>query len=66
MNGKPTVISTFAGTGGSSLGYKLAGFNELLAIDFESHAVECFKANFPEVTCWQRDIKTVQYQEILN
>lgn len=65
MNGNPTVISTFAGTGGSSLGYKLAGFKELLAIDFESHAVECFRANFPEVTCWQRDIKTVTTQEIL-
>ena len=66
MNGKEyTVISTFCGTGGSSLGYKLAGFKELLAIDFESHAIECFKANFPEVTCWQRDIKTVTTQEIL-
>jgi len=27
-----TVISTFAGCGGSSLGYKLAGFHELLGI----------------------------------
>lgn len=63
---KPTVISTFAGTGGSSLGYKWAGFKELLAIDFDEHAHECFKANFPEVPAWHRDIRTVTAKEILD
>lgn len=29
----PTVISTFAGAGGSSLGYSMAGFRELLAVE---------------------------------
>uniref|UniRef100_A0A6M3JKV9 DNA (cytosine-5-)-methyltransferase n=1 Tax=viral metagenome TaxID=1070528 RepID=A0A6M3JKV9_9ZZZZ len=61
-----TVISTFAGTGGSSLGYKWAGFKELLAIDFDSHAVECFRLNFPDVIIWHRDIKTVSVQEIFD
>ena len=42
MNGKPTVISTFAGCGGSSLGYKWAGFEELLAIEWDDNAVETF------------------------
>lgn len=62
---EPTVISTFAGTGGSSLGYKWAGYKELLAIDWEQHAVECFKANFPEVPIWHKDITKVASQEIL-
>jgi len=66
MSGKYTVISTFAGTGGSSLGYKWAGFKELLAIDFDPHAVECFRLNFPEVTMWHRDIKSVSAQEIFD
>jgi len=66
MNGKPTVISTFCGTGGSSLGYKWAGYKELLAIDFETHAVECFKANFPEVPVWHRSVVDVTGEEILN
>lgn len=66
MSGKPTVISTFAGTGGSSLGYKWAGFHELLAIDWEEHAVECFKANFPEVPVWHKDITKVTSTEILD
>jgi len=59
-----TVISTFAGCGGSSLGYHWAGFEELLAIDFEKNAVKTFKLNF-DVPIWQRDIKTVTAQEIL-
>ena len=36
----PTVISTFAGCGGSSLGYKLAGFRELLAVEWDDNAVK--------------------------
>lgn len=66
INGKPTVISTFAGTGGSSLGYKWAGYKELLAIDFDAHSVECFKANFPEVPCWKRSVVDVTGKEILD
>ena len=66
MSGNPTVISLFAGTGGSSLGYKWAGYKELLAIDFDSHAVECFQLNFPEVPIWKRDITEVSGQEILD
>ena len=52
-----TVISLFAGCGGSSLGYKWAGYTELLAVDFEKNAVETFKLNFPEIPIWERDIK---------
>ncbi|MDQ3099538.1 MAG: DNA cytosine methyltransferase [bacterium] len=62
---KYTVVSTFAGCGGSSLGYKLAEFHELLAIDFDENAVETFRLNFPEVPVWLRDITTVSAQEIL-
>jgi DNA (cytosine-5)-methyltransferase 1 len=51
MVNESTVISTFAGCGGSSLGYKWAGFKELIAIDWDDNAVEIFKLNFPEVPC---------------
>lgn len=66
MNGNPTVISTFAGCGGSSLGYKLAGFKELLAIDFDDNSVKTFKLNFPEVPIWQKDITQIKAKEILD
>ncbi len=60
------VISTFCGTGGSSLGYKWAGFEELLAIDNDSHAVKCFKLNFADVPCWHKSVIDVTGQEILD
>lgn len=60
-----TVISTFAGCGGSSLGYKWAGYKELLAIDWEQNAVDTFALNFPEVPVWKKDITTVSVDEIL-
>ena len=63
---KPTVISLFAGCGGSSLGYKYAGFKELLAIEWDDNAVKTFKLNFPNVPIWQKDIKEITGQEIIN
>ena len=61
-----TIISTFAGCGGSSLGYKLAGYKELLAIDFDKSAVESFKLNFPDVPVWEKDLTKINAEEILN
>jgi len=53
---KPTVISTFAGCGGSSLGYQLAGFKELLAVEWDNNAAETFRLNFPGVPVYHGDI----------
>ena len=61
-----TVISLFAGCGGSSLGYKMAGYKELLAIEWDNNAVETFKLNFSEVPIWKRDIREVKGKEILD
>jgi DNA (cytosine-5)-methyltransferase 1 len=52
----PTVISTFAGCGGSSLGYSMAGFRESLAVEWDDNAVETFKLNFPDVPVYHGDI----------
>jgi len=61
----PTVVSLFAGCGGSSLGYSMAGFRELLAVEWDEHAVETFKANFPDVPVWQGDIAELTVEECL-
>jgi len=63
-NGK-TVISTFAGIGGSSLGYKLAGYNELLAIDFDDYCEQIFKLNF-SCPFWNKNIRDVKGKDILD
>lgn len=64
-NNAPTVISTFAGTGGSSLGYSMAGFKELLAVEWEDHAAQNFQLNFPEVPLFHGDIATLSVDECL-
>lgn len=65
ISGKPKVISTFAGFGGSSLGYKWAGYEELLAVEWNKLAAENFILNFPDVPVWVRDISTIESAEIL-
>jgi DNA (cytosine-5)-methyltransferase 1 len=51
-----SVISAFAGAGGSSLGYKQAGGRILLAIDSGADAVATYRANFPDTPVHQGDI----------
>jgi DNA (cytosine-5)-methyltransferase 1 len=40
------VLDLFAGAGGFSLGFHWAGFNTVVAIDHDPHAVETLQANF--------------------
>lgn len=61
----PTVISTFAGCGGSSLGYSMAGFRELLAVEWDDNAVETFKLNFPDVPVYHGDICKLTVEECM-
>src|SRR5699024_410021 len=60
----PTVVSTFAGCGGSSLGYSAAGYRELMAVEWESHAAEVFRANFPGVRLFEGDIAAAGADEL--
>lgn len=62
----PTVISTFAGCGGSSLGYSMAGFRELLAVEWEQNAVDTFRLNFPDVPVYHGDIAKLSVDECLD
>ena len=61
----PTVISTFAGCGGSSLGYHMAGFRELLAVEWEQNAADTFRLNFPHVPLYHGDIAKLSVEECL-
>lgn len=61
-----TAISTFSGCGGSSLGYKMAGFRVAWANEFIPAAQETYRANHPATILDTRDIRTVQASEILD
>jgi len=60
-----TVASTFSGCGGSSLGYKIAGFRVAYANEFIPAAQETYRANAPTTFLDTRDIRTVRGADIL-
>ncbi len=60
------AISTFSGCGGSSLGYKMAGFKVLWANEFIPAAQDTYRANHPGTILDTRDIRQVSGDDILN
>src|SRR5262245_54298515 len=60
-----TVISTFAGCGGSSTGYRLAGFRVLAANEFIGLAADSYAANYPTTPVDRRDVRLVRGAELL-
>lgn len=60
-----TVISTFAGCGGSSLGYKWAGGKVLAAVEWDANAVATYRLNHQGTPVLHRDITTVTADELL-
>ena len=60
-----TVISTFAGGGGSSTGYKLAGGNVLVVNEFVDAAVDTYKENYPDTPVIKDDIKKLKGKDFL-
>lgn len=54
-----TVVSLFSGCGGSSLGYRLAGYRELLAVEWDKGAVTAFRRNFPGVPAYEGDVHSL-------
>ena len=53
------VIDLFAGCGGLSLGFEMAGFNIPLAVEKDEWASETYKFNHPNTTVITNDITQV-------
>lgn len=62
---KPTVVSTFSGCGGSSLGYKMAGYDCRLAVEWDDNAAETYRLNFPSTPIHHGDIAALSDEEAL-
>lgn len=61
-----TAISTFSGCGGSSLGYRMAGYRVLYANEFIPAARDTYRANCsPGTIVDDRDIREVTAEDIL-
>lgn len=64
--GAPTVVSTFTGAGGSTLGFAWAGFRHVWASEFIPEARDVYLRNNPGAVCDARDIRLVDPQEVLD
>lgn len=60
---KPTVIDLFAGVGGLSLGFEMAGFEVALANEFDPSIAEAYKKNRPGTKMIVEDITKLPVDE---
>jgi len=60
-----TVASTFSGCGGSCLGYRMAGFKVVYALEFIPEAQRTYKANHPDSYLDTSDIRDLQPEQLL-
>ncbi len=58
------VCSLFSGIGGIDLGFIQAGFNVVWANEFDKDAVTTYRANFGDNYLVQKNIKTVDVNDI--
>lgn len=65
-NHKFEVVSLFAGGGGSSTGYRMAGGKILAINEFIPEAVNTYRANWPETKIISDDIRKTSAEDILN
>lgn len=61
-----TVVSTFAGGGGSSTGYRLAGGHVLAINEFIPEAQKTYALNFPHTHIFRQDIRKLTGKMILD
>lgn len=60
------VVDLFCGAGGLSQGFKEAGFDILLANDFDENSSKTYKSNHKEVEFLKEDIHKLNLETILN
>lgn len=61
-----TAVDIYAGCGGLSAGLRDAGFRMAYALDWDKHACETHRVNFPETTVACTDVRQVRGADILD
>lgn len=58
-------FSTFSGSGGSSIGYKMAGINMLGAVEFLDYQAKTYRQNHPSTKLYETDIRALDPETIM-
>ena len=61
---KPTYIDLFSGSGGFSLGFDMAGYDNIFSVEFDPEICETYRHNFPEHLLIECDIKDLSEERI--
>lgn len=59
------LVSTFSGCGGSCLGFRMAGYETLMASEFVDAAADVYALNHPSVPILTQDVREVEPDMIL-
>ena len=60
------IIDLFAGAGGLTTGFHLAGFESLCAIDVDAKALATYKHNYPKTQIINQDIRKINPSDLRN
>ena len=63
--GKFTFIDLFAAPGGMSLGFEMAGFKSIAAVDIDEKGMMTYSQNFPEAEAIVADIRKLSSSELM-
>jgi len=62
---KNKIISLFSGAGGMDIGFEMAGFQTVVAVEFDKSCCETLNKNKPYLSIIQGDISKISTEEIL-
>ncbi len=63
---KPKAVALFAGAGGLSLGFKMAGFDILVATDYDKAVEITYSQNNPDTKFVRADIRKISAKDLLS
>lgn len=58
-------VDLFSGAGGLSLGFEMAGFNNVFSVEYDKKIAETYKKNFPTHNLLVKDIQEIADDEII-
>lgn len=58
-------VDLFSGAGGLSLGFEMAGFNNVFSVEYDKKIAESYKKNFPTHTLLVKDIQEITDDELI-